>query len=521
MSEVQQKPYDPIDTLARSLFAFALLTWIPMLITWVLFLLSPIPPSTTFAQIRLMIVMGFGIATVLGFGLVVWSFRHQPSELVNLATTLHRLLSNRGLAILLVLFLLELNFVAFLTLGNIAPTITNPMKFLLVSWTFIFFGLLLTANWNNVQAWLTKTQGVWISIGLMMVVFVGLGGLLFLTSTLINATGIVGRLQGSLDPRQLEFIDDGHVPTSQQFWAEQGQMVVQWLPYNYWTLAPYDGEFINVNSQGVRYTPSYTADTSAQKIYFFGGSTMWGEGARDAYTIAGHTAQLIADEGQPQQVVNYGQTGYVSMQDLILFQSQLATDNIPDIAIFYQGFNDVYSAYLQDISGIPYRENQRVSDVEAGRLLRSGQPVLRLPDGDIRVYDWSLVGEPSASAEAIADRWFANIAQSQILADAYGVEILFIWQPALFAKETLVDAESRILEGLELENPNFIALYQDVDAIVRQRIQDEELDNILVLTDLFADSEQAIFYDLVHITEVGNLAVAEALIPELQNFLEN
>lgn len=514
------KPYDPIDTIARSLFGFALIAWIPMLITWILFVLSSVSPDATFAQIRTVIIFGFGTVTIAEFGIVIWLFRHQPSELISLSTIINRFLGNRWLTTILILLLLEINFIAFLALGNIAPPITNPLKFLLICWTLIFFGILLTIHWLSIQSWLTRTQRVWVSIGLMMVAVVVLGGLLIITSQLINASGIIGRLQGSLDYRQLEFIDDGNAPTPQQFWAEQGQMTVRWLPYNYWTTAPFDGEYININSQGVRDTPSFTDDKSAQKIYFFGGSTMWGEGARDAYTIAGHIAQSLANENQPQHVSNYGQTGYVSTQDLIMFQTQLALNNTPDIAVFYQGFNDIYSAYLQDITGIPYREHQRVSDVEAGRSLRSGQPIFRLPDGDISTYDWSLMGANSASPQAITDRWFANLKLIQTLADAYAIDVIFIWQPALFAKETLIESESHILEDLETASPNFINLYKEADAIVRRRIENDNLSNIIVLTDLFAENKQAIFYDLVHITEIGNLAVAEAILPTVMNLLE-
>ena len=198
------------------------------------------------------------------------------------------------MAIILILVLLELNFIAFLTLGNIAPPITNPAKFLLVCWTLLGFGLLLTMHWSGIQTWLKNTQGIWSGIGLTVVALIVMGSLLMLTSQLINRSGIVGRLQGSLDYRQLEFIDDGDAPTPQQFWAEQGQMTVRWLPYNYWTVAPFDGEYININSQGIRFTPSFTEDESARNIYFFGGSTMWGEGARDQYTIAGHVAKFTS-----------------------------------------------------------------------------------------------------------------------------------------------------------------------------------------------------------------------------------
>lgn len=514
------KPYDPIDTLARSLFGFALVAWIPMVITWILFVMSPVSPDAIYAQIRFGIIGGFGLLTLLGLGVLAWLFRHQPSELKGTATLINQLLAKSLISIILILFMIEINLIALLTLTNIAPPITNPIKFLMICWTILLFGLIFTVNWAGIESIFNRTQGLWISIGVTVIVIIFLGGLYLLTSNLISASGMIGRLQGSLDYRPLEFIDDEKAPTPQQFWAEQGQLVVRWLPYNYWTVAPFEGEYINIDSQGVRYTPVYSDDKTAQKIYFFGGSTMWGEGARDAYTIPGHIAKLLADKNQAKLVTNYGQTGYVSEQDMILFQAQLALDNIPDIAVFYQGFNDIYSAYLQDTAGIPYRENQRVSDVEAGRMLRSGQPVLRLPDGDISTYDWSLVGTGSATAESIANRWIANLRITQAIADAYGVKIIFVWQPALFAKGNLTVTEQVILDELEVNNPDFIALYIEVDNLIRQTVSDSQFKNIIVMTDLFETTEGMIFHDLVHITEVGNLEVANAILPALIDLLE-
>ena len=91
--------------------------------------------------------------------------------------------------------------------------------------------------------------------------------------------------------------------------------------------------------------------------------------------------------------------------------------------------------------------------------------------------------------------------------------MIFVWQPTLFAKTSLAGDEARILADLEINNPNFIELYQNVDALVREQVTENNIDNIIVLTDHFADSEEAIFFDLVHITEIGNLSVAEAILP--------
>ena len=116
----------------------------------------------------------------------------------------------------------------------------------------------------------------------------------------------------------------------------------------------------------------------------------------------------------------------------------------------------------------------------------------------------------------IADFWFANVDMTQAIADNYGVDLLFVWQPAIIFKDTLSETEQAIYERTENERAGLFDLYREVDAIVRERVESGEYENIIILSDLFADNEQAIFHDLVHITEIGNGIVAEAIVPYLE-----
>jgi hypothetical protein len=117
--------------------------------------------------------------------------------------------------------------------------------------------------------------------------------------------------------------------------------------------------------------------------------------------------------------------------------------------------------------------------------------------------------------EAIAERWLANRAMIETLAESYGVEVLFVWQPAIMFKDTLSESEQGIYERTERERQGLFVLYTEVDAIVRQRVTGME--NVIILSDLFAAETGTIFHDLVHITEIGNARVAEALMPHLQD----
>jgi lysophospholipase L1-like esterase len=518
---VQEKiisPESPAQLLARSLFGFALLAFIPAVMTLIALLLTPAAADAGFANIRTLIMIIFGLLAVAIFALCVWAFRTAPQKLLAFAQKITFIFGNKIIAFVLVIILIELNFFAGLALLNVAPLYVDPARFLLACWSLLLAGILLTIHFQAVQISLEKTRGLWIATGLTIAGILFFGSLYWLTAQIVRITGIDERLRGGLDYRELIFIDDGNAPTSQAFWSEQSRTRIRWLPYSYWTVAPFAGEYINVNENGLRDTPQYSED--AQKIYMFGGSTVWGEGARDAYTIPGHLARLFRDSGDAQIVMNYGQTGYVSTQDVILFQMQLAQNNVPDIAIFYQGFNDILAAYYQQYAGVTLQEDMRLNDSEAGRLLRSGQPVLRLPNFALADIDLTLAAAQPTSAQAIVDRWLANMRLISILAEGYGVKVLFVWQPSILYKDALSDAEQGIVDRMERDQPGLTTLYQEVDSLVRQQVIDKQLKNVVLLSDLFQSETRYIFHDLVHITEEGNQSVAEAILPILETLLK-
>lgn len=506
--------------LARSLFGFALLAWLPLALTWLLLLFSPASPDAAYEQLRRALIVACGLVAAIAFAGLIGSYRLSADNSLRIAGRIASALGNRALCLLLLVALVEINIIGAVLLPDIAPAITIPGRLLLFCWTLLLGGILLTLHWGHVKAAAHRYRGISAAFGLFIAGVVVVANLFVVSNQFVMRSGIQGRLRGALDYRKLAFVDDGSMPSSQQFWAEQGRSRVRWLPYSYWTVEPIAGEFVNVNSAGLRRTARYTQAETAPRIYFFGGSSMWGEGVRDAQTIPSQLAKLLADSDRPIVAENYAQTGYVSRQDLILFQAQLGQGNLPQLAVFYQGFNDVFSAWLQGLVGIPLRESQRVSDVEAGRLLRSGQPVLQLPAANLRQYDWSLVAGSGATAEAIAENWLANRRLIRAAANEFGVSVLFVWQPALFAKSTPTPTEARIQAQLDDELPGFVELYRDVSDFLRDRALTEGWQDLVFLTDLFRDHSGEIFFDRVHINEIGNMIVAQSLLDYLAAALE-
>jgi lysophospholipase L1-like esterase len=512
-------PESPAQTLARSAFGFAFVALLPTILTWFGFLFAEPSPFPIFRSIRIGLLIACGLLVLGLLWLCRYFYRTPPEKLLPASTKIAAALGNTWLAFGLIFLLLEINLLAFLLLWNIAPSITNPSKFLLVSWSLLLVGIIFTVNRASFGQWLEKTRAIWLATGFLVIAVVLLGGLLIINNWLLSISGANDLLRGSLDYRELHFYDDGlSTPTPPEFWAEQAQTRVRWSPYTYWLIAEFHGQFINVAADGIRASATY-GDGSGKKIYFFGGSTMWGEGARDNYTIPSHTARLLNDSGSPQNVINYGESGFVSSQDLIWFQLQLLRGNIPDVAIFYQGFNDVLSAWGSDVVGITLQEEMRLNDAEAGRILRSNQPVFRLPNFTLDTLDMTQAGFIAATPETIVERYLANRAMIEALAESYGVQVIFVWQPAIMFKDTLSESEQSIYERTENERPDLFTLYTEVDSILRQRVAG--IENVIVLSELFAEEPNTIFHDLVHITEIGNARVAEALLPDISALIEN
>src|SRR6202035_4072960 len=104
---------------------------------------------------------------------------------------------------------------------------------------------------------------------------------------------------------------------------------------------PYRSRYFNIGNQGLRVTVGAKPLAGVQdhpiRIFMFGGSTMWGEGARDPYTIPSWLQGMLNASPRPVQVTNYGQDAYVNTQEMLALFEQLRKGNVPDIAIFYDG----------------------------------------------------------------------------------------------------------------------------------------------------------------------------------------
>jgi len=364
-------------------------------------------------------------------------------------------------------------------------------------------------------------------VGLGLLLFVSVEGILFLVFRLVDQRygGINYHLASDV------FADSSWA--ADYFREDRESAVLQWHSYTYWRRAPYAGKYVSIDRNGIRSTipPSTLLPSpSTMDIFMFGGSTMWGVGSRDAFTIPSNLARELLARGVMCNVVNFGEDGYVSTQEVVDLALQLREGHIPDLVIFYDGFNDTFSAWQQKVPGRPQNESDRVKEFnlanpsllkqrakllmqDAARglaTLRFANTVLRR--AGIQAAPAADGGHPAAwndsLPQAVVDTYLGNIDLVRAMGEHYGFQCLFFWQPNLFEKPHRTPHECEQWEARLSMEPFFRRTYE----LVRERRLEQTEKGFHDLSLLFVDTKQSIFFDGCHVGEPGSKAISQRML---------
>lgn len=220
------------------------------------------------------------------------------------------------------------------------------------------------------------------------------------------------------------------------------KMGLSYAPFTVFKERSRKGKYVNVDEHGFRWTKDqgpWPPEPSYLNVFLFGGSTTFGYGLPDDQTIASYL-QGHLNESVPSfefKVYNFGQGFYFSSQERALFEKLLLSGAVPDLAIFFDGVNEF------NIDNDPVLTERLTRYVESGGFsLR--ELLLHLPVMKVIISLW---GESEVikkteilnerGLDAIRDlilyrlnRYMANKKMIESVAAAYGVETLFVWQPA-------------------------------------------------------------------------------------------
>ena len=312
-----------------------------------------------------------------------------------------------------------------------------------------------------------------------------------------------------------------------EFFSEESRTKQTFVPWVMWRHHEFNGKYLNISPEGLRKTwnPTGQKNQHVKKIFCFGGSTLWGMGVRDNFTIPSLLSQKLNQKSACFDLTNYGETGYTLTQEVINLMLVLKSGKIPDYVIFYDGVNEVMVGFLNQKAGSFYRANtvslKLLSQKESvwtklgnsfrqTNIYRAMNDIQRRAQGLFRKTPGGSPQDEAALeklADAIVADYLENVEVVKHLAQAYGFKYLFIWQPALLANKTLT-SEEKNLSAWDWYNQRFARLYQ----LVYDRMSRVKFDHFHNIANIFDQKQKTVFFSWAHITEEGNEKVVDRLV---------
>lgn len=311
----------------------------------------------------------------------------------------------------------------------------------------------------------------------------------------------------------------------------------QYDPYLGWKMPDFNGRYVHVANRVRRsWEPPGAASSKAVTVYFFGGSTMWGTFQRDDHTIPSEVAKLAQADGITLKVVNYASQAYVNWQETLLLQQLVTGGNKPDVAVFYDGANDLISQSFvgpytapttmeQDVlrdrfNGVGIQQRSLWSQVydwygnksaviRGYRQLRS-YVTSKKPTPLGLVNPWA--PDQSAQASTARARDAVDLVSqgdsvAQALARSYGFQTMFIWQPTIYTKGVAPGEEN--VPGAWGEN-------QDAWKLMSAAAKADLRAPLIDMTGALDGVHQPIMYDFHHTNELGAAVMARAIYAQLR-----
>lgn len=283
-------------------------------------------------------------------------------------------------------------------------------------------------------------------------------------------------------------------------------------PFVGWKCLPYKGKTLTISQEGERIHPQANTADEAPVVHFFGGSTMWGEGADDKHTIPA----LFYENNKQYQVHNHGQLAYNTRQEVDALISLYSKNKRADAVIFYDGVNDAAFLCPKEINQLPahrlmpmYRDKLYVgksavvkgllTDVFIDNILKVIHKFSYKPTADNALYD--CVSDP-AKAEEIAEIMMKNWELAHEIVTARGGKFIAILQPAAYIGNPRID-HLKLDEAL---GENFRAVYKNV----KRKIAERNHSWIIDMSDKF-DGDDLIFIDFCHVSSNGNEIIAKEI----------
>jgi len=237
------------------------------------------------------------------------------------------------------------------------------------------------------------------------------------------------------------------------------------------------------------------------KIYFLGGSTIYGYDVTDAETIPSAFVRAYQQKypgGRPIRVFNLGMPFYYSYQELIQLSDRLFRDEHPDMVLMLDGVNDCMEASAAIVPAPIFtpRSRDRITPGDVDNPSNQIRDYYRLPAG------MSL----DSVCTLVIDRYLANIRHAHDLAAVYHIPLYCFWQPVPW-----YNYPNRAGDPICAQSK------QERFEKIWPRIKDSAraIPFLTFLGDMLHDEKGLPFVDQIHYSPGFNRAIAEKMISQI------
>ena len=349
-------------------------------------------------------------------------------------------------------------------------------------------------------------------VGISLLLLVGVD---FLLRAVLQREGDGSRV--SIDRHRADAFDDVDfvLPLFREY---HDSKEMAWTPYLYWRRRRFEGEYIRVDERGRRHTWSPPIGEHAPRVFVFGGSTTWGAGARDDYTIPSLLAKQLHAAGLDVRVTNFGESGYVSTQAVISLLLELQSGRVPDVVVFYDGANDLFAALQNERPGVPQNEDNRRSEFNLSRrrgkltALMLRKTFVGIDRLATRLRSAGAAPTPEVETRAVASQtvqvYAHNLLIVEALSQSFGFEALYYWQPSVFSKQRRTPYEESLVASRPARER---AIFDDAVSLIAESQELARIESFRDLSGVFGDAPEPVFFDFIHVSELGNAVLASAM----------
>ncbi len=315
--------------------------------------------------------------------------------------------------------------------------------------------------------------------------------------------------------------------TNKDYWELQEEwytLQTEYQPFVGWKRKPFEGKYMNIEEGGIRKTIN---SKEGKVVRFFGGSTMWGARVLDKNTIPSWFGECSSGD---YKIINHGESGFNSRQELASLINVFLNKEKTDLVVFYDGVNDIDFLCNPDMSIPGHRRElqfrQKLMTLNSTQnYLKANDTMLALGKGffyklflsnTVEVLNRT-IGKyitkesqlpyichiDSDRAEKVADNLLNCWKTSHNIANQNGSDFIAVLQPNIYIDSANHEYLHKERSGLQAKN------FQIVYKIIRNKIQEENLDWIYDFSNVLNETTNPLYFDFCHLNAEGNQVVAK------------